>query len=277
MTHEPALVGSPEPIAHIALRSVFRAAMRSEWTKLRTVRSTIWTLVFTVVSMIGIGALLTALEVSRWDHRSARDVASFDPLLYAFAGVNLAQLSIGVLGVLVMTSEYGTGAIRLSVTATPQRRLLLGAKVATFSLVAGAVSLASCLAAFFIGQEILARKHAGVSIGDPGVLRAVLGAVFYLTLIGAIGVGIGTIVRHTAGAVAILFAVLLVIPGLVMLLPSPWNNNVSEYLPGAAGEAVASISQIEGLLPPGEGFVVLCGYALATLAAAGVILKRRDV
>ncbi len=273
LTHERPLARSAAPVAR---KAVLFAVMRSEWTKLRTVRSTIWTLTFTVISMVGIGTLLTALEVSRWNHRSARDIASFDPLLYSFGGVNLAQLSLGVLGVLVMTSEYGTGGIKLTITATPQRRLLLTAKVATFSLVAAAVSLVSCLAAFFIGQRILAAEHAGVSLGDPNVLRAVLGAVLYLTVIGACGVGLGVIVRHTAGAVAVLFAVLLVIPGLVMLLPSPWNDNVTKYLPGAAGESVASVTHIQNLLAPGQGFLVLCGYTAATLVAAGLILRRRD-
>lgn len=207
-----------------ALRVVFFAVMRSEWTKLRTVRSTIWALVFTVISMIGVGALLTALEVSRWDHRSAHEVTGFDPLLYCFGGVNLAQLAIGVLGVPAMTSEYATGAVKLTFGATPQRRLLLAAKVATFSLVTAAVSLFSCVSAFVLGQAILSSKHAGVSISDPGVFRAVIGAALYLVLVGAIGVGVGALLRHTAGAVAVLFAVLLVIPGLVSLLPSPWND-----------------------------------------------------
>jgi ABC-2 type transport system permease protein len=260
----------------VAVPAVLAAVMRSEWTKLRTVPSTIWALVFTVVSLIGIGTLLTALEVSRWDQRSVGDIAGFDPLLYSFGGVNLAQLSIGVLGVLVMTSEYGTGAIKLTITATPQRRLLLTAKVATFSLVIGIVSLVSCLTVFFIGQQILASKNAGVSITDPGVLRAVLGAVVYLTLIGSIGVGVGAIVRHTAGAVAILFAVLLVVPGLVMLLPSPWDDNVTKYLPGAAGEAMAAVTRFPNLLGPGQGLVVFSAYAAVTLAGGGLVLSRRD-
>ena len=106
---------------------------------------------------------------------------------------------------------------------------------------------------FLIGQHILAAKHAGVSLTDPGVLRAVLGAVLYLTLIGVIGVGVGAILRHTAAAVAVLFAVLLVIPGLVSLLPSPWNDNVTKYLPGAAGTAMAAVTHFPNLLSPGAG------------------------
>jgi ABC-2 type transport system permease protein len=259
-----------------ALPVVLRAAARSELTKLRTVRSTIWALVFTVVSIIGLGALLTALEVGRWSHRSATEITGFDPLLYSFAGINLAQLSIGVLGVLMMTSEYGTGSITLTFGATPQRRLLLAAKVVTFSAVVAVVSAISCLTSFLICQALLAPKHAGVSLTDPGVLRAVLGGAAHLVLIGAIAVGVGALVRHTAAAVAVLFALLLIVPGLVTLLPSPWNDEVIRYLPSSAGVAMSAVVRFPNLLSPGGGLLVLCGYTALTLAAAAYVLFRGD-
>lgn len=255
---------------------VFAAASRAEWTKLRTVRSTMWALLFTVVSTIGLGALITAFEVSRWDQRSATEIHNFDPLLCSFAGINLAQLSIGVLGVLVMTSENATGAIRLTFGATPQRRLVLAAKVATFSTVVAAVSLLSCFVAFFVCQALLASKHAGVSITDPGVFRAVIGGAVHLVLIGAIAVGVGAALRRTAGAVAVLFAVLLVVPGLVTLLPSPWNDDVTKFLPSSAGVALSALGRFPNLLSPLDRFLVLCGYAAATLIIAGSLLVRRD-
>jgi ABC-2 type transport system permease protein len=263
---------SPQP----SLTRVLRSALRSEWTKLRTVRSTAWSLLATVVSLVGMGPLLTGLEVSRWDQRSAAEVAGFDPLLYSFAGLNLAQLSVGVLGVLVMTSEYSTGAIRLSLAATPQRLSLLVAKVVTFSSVVAVVSVVSCFVAFFICQAMLAPRHAGVSIGDAGVLRAVIGGAVHLTLIGAVAVGAGAIVRRTAGAVSVLFAVLLVVPGLVLLLPQPWNDDVTRYLPSSAGVALSAVVRFPNLLSPLAGLVVLCLYCAATLAVAGVLLARRD-
>ena len=248
----------------------------SEWTKLRTVRSTMWALVFTVISIIGLGVLLSAIVVGHWDHRTLSEITGFDPLLYSFAGLNVAQLSVGVLGVLVMTSEYATGVIRLTFGATPQRRLLLGAKVLTFSLVVAVVSLISCVAVFFICQAMLASKHAGVSITDPGVLRAVLGGAAKMVLIGVIAVGVGAIVRHTAGAVAVLFAVLLIIPGLVQLLPQPWNNNITLYLPSSAGAAMSAVVRFPNLLAPGAGFLVLLAYAAATIGVAMALLVRRD-
>lgn len=271
---------APSTVSPTAVRPgiyrVFMAASHSEWTKLRTVRSTMWALIFTVVSTIGLGALFTGLEVSRWDQRSITEVNGFDPLLYSFAGLNLAQLSIGVLGVLVMTSEYATGAIALTFGATPQRGLLLAAKVAAFSTVVAVVSVVACLSSFLVCQALLAPKDADVSISDQGVLRAVLGAALHLVLIGAIAVGVGAVMRRTAAAVAVLFAVLLVLPGLVLLLPSPWNDDVTKYLPSSAGVAMSAVVRFPNLLSPGAGLIVLCGYTLAILVGARFTLARRD-
>jgi len=255
---------------------VVLAVTGSEWTKLRTVRSTLWALAFTVASTVGLGALLTWLEVSRWDHRTPAEVAGFDPLLYTLAGINLAQLSIGVLGVLVMTSEYATGGIAVTLCATPQRRLLLAAKVTTFSVVVAVVSLVSCLAAFGVCQPLLAARVDGLTLADPGVLRAVVGGAGRLVLIGVIAVGLGAILRRTAGAIAVLFAVLLVVPGLVALLPSPWNNDITKYLPSSAGAAMSAHDRFPDLLPPAGGLAVLTGYALVTLAVAMLMIERRD-
>ena len=262
--------------SQVPLRRVFFAVSRSEWTKLRTVRSTTWSLILTVVCIVGFGVLITALVVSQWDHRSPAEIKGFDPLLYSYAGLNVAQMCIGVLGVLVMTSEYATGVIRLTFGATPQRGLVLGAKVLTFSAVVAVVSLLSCVTVFFICQAILADRHAGLSITDPGVLRAVLGGAMHMVLIGGIAVGVGAIVRHTAGAVAILFVVLLVVPGLVTLLPAPWNNEITLYLPSSAGAAMSAVVRFPNLLAPAAGFLVLLGYAAATLGVAMVVLVRRD-
>ena len=264
------------PVTDDRLSAVFLAACRSEWTKLRTVRSTMWALVLTVIAIIGLGVLLSAIVVGHWDHRSLSEITGFDPLLYNFAGLNVAQLSIGVLGVLVMTSEYATGVITLTLGATPQRRLLLGAKVVTFSVMVAVVSLISCVTVFFVCQALLASKHAGVSITDPGILRAVLGGAVKMVLIGVIAVGVGAIVRHTAGAVAVLFAILLIIPGLVQLLPQPWNNDITLYLPSSAGAAMSAVVHFPNLLGPTAGFLVLLAYAAATLGVALVLLVRRD-
>lgn len=264
------------PVPGPARGTMFLAVARSEWTKLRTVRSTVWALIFTVVSIVGLGPLLAALAVSHWSQRSPAEIAGFDPLLYSFAGLNLAQLSIGVLGVLVMTSEYATGGITLTFGATPQRKLLLTAKVATFSAVIAVVTFISCFLAFLITQALLAPQHAGLSIGDPGVLRAVLGGGVHLVLIAAMAVAVGTALRRTASAVAVLFAVLLIIPGLVLLLPSPWNDHVTQYLPSSAGVAMSAVVRFPNLLTPVGGFFVLCAYTVLMFVIASLILQRRD-
>lgn len=258
------------------LPAVFRAAVRSEWTKMTSVRSTVWALLSTVVAVVGLGALFVALEVSRWDHRTPTEIAGFDPLLWSFGGVKLADLSIGVLGVLVMTSEYATGAIALTLAATPQRRVLLAAKAATFAAVVAVVSLVSCLAAFLVGQAIFARVDAGLSITDPGAARAVLGAAGHLVLIGIIAVGLGTLLRRTAVAVAVLLGMLLVVPGLVALLPQPWNYDVTKYLPSTAGVAMSAVGHFPDLLGPGPAALLLTGYAAGFLVLASVALTRRD-
>jgi ABC-2 type transport system permease protein len=256
--------------------SVLTAAIRSEWTKLRTVRSTMWALIFTVVSIVGLGVLFSLLEVSRWDRRTPADIQGFDPLLYAFGGISLAQLSLGVLGVLVMTSEYTRNGIRLTLAATPQRGLLLVAKATTFAAVVAVVSLISCMTAFFVCQAIFAPKHAGVSITDPGVLRAVLGGAGHLVLIGIIAVAVGAIVRHTAGAVALLVGVLLILPGLALLLPAPWHDNVNKFLPSSAGIAMSAVYRFPELLSPAAAFAVLLAYTVVTFAAATMVFRRRD-
>lgn len=134
----------------------------------------------------------------------------------------------------------------------------------------------SCLAAFLITQALLAPKHAGQSISDPGVLRAALGGAVHLVLIGAVAVGVGAALRRTAAAVAVLFAVLLIIPGLVLLLPSPWNDHFTQYLPSSAGVAISAVVQFPKLLTPAGGALVLCGYAALTLLVAAFLLRRRD-
>jgi hypothetical protein len=235
-----------------------------------------WTLIFAVASFVGIGVLATSWEVSRWDQRSPEEVAGFDPLLYAFGGISLAQLSLGVLGVLVMTSEYSRNGIRVTLAATPQRGLLLTAKAVTYATVVAVVSLVSCTATFFVCQAILAPKHAGLSITDPGALRAVLGCAGELVLIGIIAVALGAILRHTAGAVAVLAGVLLVLPGLTLLLPSPWADNVNKMLPSSAGIAMAAVFRFPDLLSPAAGLGVLTFYTVVIFTIGVVSLRRCD-
>jgi ABC-2 type transport system permease protein len=257
-------------------RQLLSAVARSEWTKLRSVRSTVWALLVTVVFTIGLGTLIAAAQVSRWDHLSAHDRLTFDPTALSLAGVFLAQLAIGVLGVLVMSSEYATGQIRATLGATPQRGTVLAAKTAVFTAVAFVVGLVTCFVAFFIGQAIFSTKDAQASLSDPGVLRAVIGGALYLAAIGTLAVGLGTILRRTAGGIAALVGLLLVVPILVGFLPQPWSDDINKFLPGPAGTAIFQVVRPDDSLSAWAGFAVLCVYVAVSLALAAVLLIRRD-
>jgi ABC-2 type transport system permease protein len=248
----------------------------SEWTKLRSVRSTRYSLLALVGFTIGIAAIATGVVSARWGHMSAHDRAHFHPLEATLAGVLLAQLALGVLGVLVITAEYSTGMIRASLTAVPRRLPVLWAKAGVFGVVALVISVPAVLIAFFVGQSLLSSQHLELAFSAPGVTRAVIGAGLYLTVVGLLGVGIGTIVRSTAGAISTFVALMFVLPPVMNVLPTSWNNAASPYLPSNAGQAVMSIAHSANTLAPWAGFAVFCGYAAAALAIGAVLLARRD-
>jgi ABC-type transport system involved in multi-copper enzyme maturation permease subunit len=264
--------GAPTP----ERRMLLPAVMRSELTKLRSVRSTIWSLVATFGITAGFGTLFTWAYINRYSSLSLREKLTLDPTAQSLRGLFLAQLAIGVLGVLVMTSEYATGLIRTTLTAIPQRRTVLAAKAVTFGVVALVVSMISAFVAFLAGQTILNGKSLGVTLGDPGVLRAVLGAGAYLTIVGLLGLALGTILRRTAGAIATLFGLVLVFPLLAQALPSPWNNDIAKYLPSRLGEAMFSVRPDNTLLSPGTALVVAVIWLVATFGLATFLLVRRD-
>jgi ABC-2 type transport system permease protein len=254
-------------------------AVRSEWIKLCTVRSTYWTLLATVAAMIAFGALLSAAYVRHYTAASPAVRAAFDPAAYSLSGFFLAQLATGVLGVVIITSEYATGSIRSTFTASPQRGTVLAAKAAVFGGAAAVTGIASAFAAFLTGQAILARRHIGTNLGDPGAIRPVIGAGLYLAVLGLLALGLGTLIRRTAGAIAAVIGLIIVLPVLVQGLPLSWQTAVSKYLPSAAGQAVIGRTKFAPpgqLLPPWTGFAVLCAYTAAALIAAAITLNRRD-
>ncbi len=248
----------------------------SEWTKLRSVRSTRYSLLATVAFTIGIAAIATAVVSARWLHMAPSERAHFHPLEATLAGVQLGQLALGVLGVLVITAEYSTGMIRATLTAVPKRLPVLWAKAGVFGLVALVIGIPSALIAFFVGQTLLSPHHLQLAFSAPGVARAVIGAGLYLTVVGLLGVGIGTIVRNTAGGIAAFVALMFVVPPLMNVLPTSWNNAVSPYLPSNAGQAVMSITHNANTLSPWGGFAVFCAWAAAAIAIGAVVLARRD-
>jgi len=257
-------------------RPVVPDVVRSEWTKFRSVRSTSWTLLVAAVAMVGLAALLCSVYVGRYSTLSATDKATFNPTSFSLNGILLAQLAVGVLGVLVITAEYSTGMIRSTFAAVPQRRTVLAAKGAVLAAAVAAVGVASSLAAFFVGQAILSTKNIQAHIGDPGVLRGVIGGGLYLAVLGLLAFGIGALIRHSAGAIAAVLGLILVLPGIVFALPASWSNAISRYLPSNAGAAIFRTIRDRATLSPWVGFGLFCGYAAVALIAAGIAIQRRD-
>lgn len=250
--------------------------LNSEWIKFRTLRSSYITLAVAAALTIGFGALFCWAMVNRWDQLPADERAMFTPVEHSLRGYFLAQMAIGVLGVLVVTGEYSTGMIRASLSAVPKRLPVLWAKAAVFGAVTWVVATISVLIAFFLGQAILSSKHIETTFSAPGVPRVVLGMGLYLTAVGLLAIGLGTIIRNTAGGIASVFGILMVLPLLTEALPSDWRNNISPYLPSNAGQALATLHAGPHDLAPWTGFGVMCLYVAAALIGAAVVLKRRD-
>lgn len=249
--------------------------LQSEWTKLRSVRSTYWTAAVAVLASIGLGIVICARTAYNINH-GQQDPHGLDATLTSLNGLYIAQVAVGILGVLTISSEYGTGMIRATLCAVPQRRTMLAAKGAVFALATLVGGEILSFAAFGIGQALLASAHVGVSLHDPGVLRATIGGGLYLTAVGLLGFGIGALVRHTAGGLSAFFAVLFALTAITDLLPSNWRNVVINYLPANAGNQIFNVLRPHGALAPWAGLGVLCLYALAAIIAATVLIERRD-
>jgi ABC-2 type transport system permease protein len=216
--------------------------------------------------------------MSRWNTLSPQDRASFDSIDRAVGGYHLAQLAIGVLGVLVIAGEYGTGMISSSFMAVPKRLPVLWAKLATFGAVTFVTMLASSLVAFFVTQPIFAQHDVQHGIGDPHALRAVIGAALFLTVLGALGIGLGALARTTAGGLAAFVGLLFVLPGITALLPASTADAVGPYLPLNAGFTVTtSTFENSHHLSTWGGFALFCGYTALVIGAAAVRLVREDV
>jgi hypothetical protein len=253
----------------------FRSVARMEWLKLRTIRSTGWILLVFTAGMIGLAILVLAQQ--HWTHMSPADRASFDPTNDGFAGLAVGQLALGVLGVLAITGEFSSGMIRATFAAVPRRPLLLAAKAA----VVGAVTLVAgevlAFAAFAIGEAVLKSPAPHATLGQPGVLRAVLMAGAYPALIALIGLGLGAVIRHTAGAISALVGILFVLPLIVIPMGTSIQNAVEKFLPMMIAEnSLTAVKPVAHSLSPGLGFGMLCFYTVAALAVGSWLLARRD-
>jgi hypothetical protein len=248
--------------------------LRSEWIKMRSLRSTALTLAAGFALMVAIGWIFGWASNGHWSEMRPEEQASFSPIDVTLAGFNLAQLAIGVLGVLLVTGEYATGMIRATFGAVPERLPVLWAKATLYAGVTFALMLAAAFVAFLGGQQLLGTH--GTTISADGAGRAMVGVAGYLALIGVFSVALGFIIRSTAGGVATLFALLLVLPSLGLLLPASWREHLLPYLPSNAGATMFSVRTATDALSATTSLLVLLGWVAAALAGAALVLKRRD-
>lgn len=258
---------------HVTQTRVFR----SEWTKLYSLRSTRYALLATVVMTIGFGIIASIANVSRWSTMTVADKAGFDPLSTSLLGVRFGVLAIGVLGVLLIAGEYTTGMIRSTMTAVPRRLPVLWGKTAVYALVALVLTVPAAFIAFFAGQAILSGQHIQIALSHSGVPLAVLGAAGYLTLVGLFAMGLGAIMRNTAAGIATFAGIMFVVGPLISILPASIANSIEPYLPSSAGQAMMQVGHHAHSLSPGAGLAVFAAWVAVTLAAAAILLVRRDV
>lgn len=250
--------------------------IRSEWLKFWSLRSSWYALFATVIGMIGFGALFSGVTANRWSQFPPAEKVGFDPTGVSLRGYFIAQLVIGVLGVLVVSGEYSTGMIRSSMAAAPKRLPVIWAKAIVFTVIGFIAGEVASFVSFFVGQALLSSQHIQTTISEPGVLRAVFGTGLYLTGIGLFGVGLAWIIRSTAGGIATLFGLILIVPELARALPDSWQQHIDKYLPSNAGQAVTAVHADPAMLSPWTGLLVFCCYLAAALIIAAVIVRRRD-
>jgi ABC-type transport system involved in multi-copper enzyme maturation permease subunit len=263
-------------------RAGFGGTLRSEFTKIRSVRSTYWTLFAMIVITIGISALLSWGRIQDYASQPAFVQAHMAPRIrsrateFSMFGLILGQLVIAVLGALTITSEYSTGMVRTSLSVMPRRGVWFAAKAVVFGAIALVVGLVTSFASYFVGQAILSTQHINSSIGQPGVLRAVIGGGLFIAVCGLLSFGLGAVLRHTAGAITAAIGLLFVVYILSGFLPENWAMHVDKWIPFNAGGAIWENASGTNMFSPWTGFAVFCGYAAIALVAGLILFRRRD-
>ncbi|MER5790453.1 ABC transporter permease [Streptomyces sp. NPDC001980] len=269
---------SPAAPARPAYRVTGRRVLASEWAKLWSLRSTWITLGLGLLFLVAFGLIAANHYKSGiGSGHQDRDFATATAVSLSLFGTNFAQLALGVLGVLVTAGEYSTGMIRSTLTAVPRRLPVLWSKAAVFGLVALVVGTLGAFVAFLFGSQIVSGTPAAMGLSHAGVVRSLLGAGLYLGLVGVIGTALGALLRSVAGGISVLVASLMLVPGLISLLPSSWQDNISPYLPSNAGESMFALTHDSTTLSPGAGLLVFLGWTVLALAGAAYRLVRSDV
>ncbi|UUU30856.1 ABC transporter permease [Streptomyces sp. CA-210063] len=249
--------------------------VRSEWTKIRSVASTVWTLSLAVVVTIALGVLISLLSKQEFDSLSRADRLSFDPTFISFAGMSLGQLAMIVFGVLVVSNEYSSGMIRTSLAAVPQRGTFLFSKIAVATGLAFVVGLATSFVAFFLGQAMLGEHRA--EIGDPGVLRAVLGGGLYMTLIAVFSMGVAAMLRSPMLSLGILMPFFFLISNILGNVDA--TEKIGRYLPDQAGSRIMQVvTPVDDDTPygPWGGLAIMVLWVVAALLGGYLVMKKRD-
>ena len=254
----------------------FSAVVHSEWTKLWSVRSTTFSLLALAAATIGFSALLCAVTAANPDELPADVRATFDPTSVSLTGLVFGQLGAAVLGVLIISAEYSTGGIRSSLVAVPRRTRMLAAKALVLTAVTLVVGTLTCLVSFLLGQALLSSADLQTSLGEPHVLRAVLGGGLYVAGSALFGFALGTILRQTPGAIVAAVAGLLVLPPLTQLLPGSVGRGVSKWFTSNAGQTVTSARELPGVPAPWTGYLAFTAWWVVLLVVGVVLLRRRD-
>lgn len=273
-------MSTTQPRPRIDRRPVFRSFLTAEWIKLRTVRSTTYTLIAAAIVSVGIGALACQRLAAELSGGTAPldpngQVGGLDNISRSLVGGIGAQLAIGALGVLVVTSEFGTGMIRATLAAMPQR-LWVAAKFGVFAAVAFLVGQLLTFTSFGVGQAILAPQHGGASLGDPGALRCVVATGIYITLVGLLGAAFGLIIRHTAGALSSLLGAIFVLPAISNAFPVHLQDTLTKYFPEMIGEQATRPGQLAHHFSAWGGIGLMVGYVALLTALGCWLLERRD-
>ncbi len=255
-----------------------RRVLRSEWAKLWSLRSTWITLGLGLLFMVAFGVIAAVQyqsRISSGQHVDA-DFAKSTAVSLSLFGTSFAQLALGVLGVLVTAGEYSTGMIRSTLAAVPRRLPVLWSKSAVFGVVALVVGTAGAVITFLFASSVVSGTPAALTVGDAGVLRSLLGSGLYLGLVGVIGTALGALLRSVAGGISVLVGALMLVPGLISLLPSAWQNGIGPYLPSNAGESMFALHHAANTLTPTAGLTVFLGWTVLALAGAAYQLMHTD-
>jgi ABC-2 type transport system permease protein len=271
-------IETPARTADPRLKVTGRRVLRSEWAKLWSLRSTWITLGLGLLFMLAFGTIAALRYKSMLNSGQPMDPDFADATAYSLAlfGVPFSLIALGVLGVLTASGEYTSGMIRSTLAAVPRRLPVLWSKAAVYGVIAFTTGAVGALAGFLISNGALSGTPIGMSLGDSGVLRGLLGTGLYLGLVGVIGVALGTLLRSTAGGISALVGTFLLVPGLMSLLPKSWRADLTPYLPSNAGESIFALHHATGTLSAGAGLLVLLGWTALALGGAAYRLMRSD-